>query len=155
MLLAVTDAQLRQLKVHDRLIDRGENSPIQDCSTYQDQAGYSTEEVAFYINGDLQFDSQDEAIYHEHLVGPAIALATVRFPQQPLRGLICGGGDGLAARDALRFTAVDTVTIVDYDAAVLQLAHGKASPSTPKILSTLIIGVMRSVRRSTIGKHLA
>jgi spermidine synthase len=84
--------------------------------------------VAFYINGDLQFDSQDEAIYHEHLVGPAIALATARFPGQPLRVLICGGGDGLAARDALRFGAVGEVVLVDYDAAVLQLARSTFVP---------------------------
>jgi spermidine synthase len=84
--------------------------------------------VEFYINGDLQFDSQDEAIYHEHLVGPAIALATDRFPQQPLRVLICGGGDGLAARDVLRFASVGEVILVDYDAAVLQLARTAFAP---------------------------
>jgi spermidine synthase len=55
--------------------------------------------IAFYINGDLQFDTADEAIYHEYLVIPAIALAIRRFPQTDLRILICGGGDGLALRD--------------------------------------------------------
>jgi spermidine synthase len=83
---------------------------------------------AFYINGDLQFGSQDEAIYHEYLVGPAIALSTARFPGQPLRVLICGGGDGLAARDALRFGSVGEVVLVDYDAAVLQLARSTFVP---------------------------
>ncbi|HEY9656155.1 MAG TPA: spermine synthase, partial [Crinalium sp.] len=68
--------------------------------------------LAFYINGDLQFDTADEAIYHEYLVLPAIALAVKRFPQTPLRVLICGGGDGLAARDILRFPQVSDVTLV-------------------------------------------
>ncbi|MFM6344092.1 MAG: spermine synthase, partial [Dolichospermum sp.] len=49
--------------------------------------------IAFYINGELQFHSADEAIYHEYLTIPAIALAAKRFPNQLLRVLICGGGD--------------------------------------------------------------
>jgi spermidine synthase len=77
--------------------------------------------VAFYINGDLQFDSRDEAIYHQYLVGPAMALARTQFPTEPIRVLICGGGDGLAARDILKFPNVEVV-LVDYDAAVLELA---------------------------------
>ena len=79
--------------------------------------------LAFYINGDLQFDTADEAIYHEYLVLPAIALAAQRFPQTPLRVLICGGGDGLAARDVLRFPQVSNVTLVDYDSEVLALGR--------------------------------
>ncbi|UBF25201.1 hypothetical protein K9N68_26825 [Kovacikia minuta CCNUW1] len=79
--------------------------------------------LAFYINGDLQFDTADEAIYHEYLVVPAIALAVQRFPNTQLRVLICGGGDGLAARDGLRFPEVDEITLVDYDPAVLELGR--------------------------------
>ncbi|MBW4691090.1 MAG: spermine synthase [Lyngbya sp. HA4199-MV5] len=84
--------------------------------------------LAFYINGDLQFDTADEAIYHEYLVVPAIALAVQRFPNTPLRVLICGGGDGLAARDVLRFDAVSDVTLVDYDAEVLELGRTVFEP---------------------------
>lgn len=79
--------------------------------------------LAFYINGDLQFDTADEAIYHHYLVAPAIALAMQRFPDTPLRVLICGGGDGLAARDVLRFTAVADVALVDYSAEVVELGR--------------------------------
>jgi spermidine synthase len=88
---------------------------------------YSPEHVAFYINGDLQFDSQDEAIYHQYLVGPAIALAEQNHTK-PLRVLICGGGDGLAARDVLRFPSVGAVTLVDYDPEVLELARTVFAP---------------------------
>jgi spermidine synthase len=84
--------------------------------------------LAFYINGDLQFDSADEAIYHEYLVVPAIALAIQRFPETSLRVLICGGGDGLAARDVLRFSQVAEVTLVDYSAEVLELGKTVFSP---------------------------
>lgn len=79
--------------------------------------------LAFYINGDLQFDTADEAIYHQYLVAPAIALAVQRFPGKPLRVLICGGGDGLAARDVLRFPAVADVVLVDYSAEVVELGR--------------------------------
>ena len=79
--------------------------------------------IAFYINGDLQFDSADEAIYHEYLVIPAIALARLRFPDTELRVLICGGGDGLAVREVLRFAEVSHVDLVDYDPEVLELGN--------------------------------
>jgi spermidine synthase len=84
--------------------------------------------LAFYINGDLQFDSADEAIYHEYLVIPTIALAVKRFPQTKLRVLICGGGDGLAARDALRFSEVSEITLVDFNPDVLELARTAFRP---------------------------
>jgi len=84
--------------------------------------------LAFYINGDLQFDTADEAIYHEYLVIPAIALAVQRFPDTPLRILIAGGGDGLAARDVLRFSPVYQIDLVDYSPEVLELGRTVFQP---------------------------
>ncbi|EKF00250.1 spermine/spermidine synthase [Tolypothrix sp. PCC 7601] len=84
--------------------------------------------IAFYINGDLQFDTADEAIYHEYLVIPAIALAIKRFPHTDLRVLVCGGGDGLAARDILRFPQVSEIDLVDYNPEVLELANTVFKP---------------------------
>jgi|JFJP01.1.fsa_nt_gi spermidine synthase len=84
--------------------------------------------TAFYINGELQFHSADEAIYHEYLTIPAIALAAKRFPDQPLRVLICGGGDGLAARDILRFPQVSHIDLVDYSQEVIDLAKDIFAP---------------------------
>ncbi|MBW4579685.1 MAG: hypothetical protein KME42_08960 [Tildeniella nuda ZEHNDER 1965/U140] len=84
--------------------------------------------LAFYLNGDLQFDTADEAIYHEHLVVPAIALGVQRFPDTPLRVLLCGGGDGLAARDVLRFPQVSEVALVDYSPEVLELGRTVFKP---------------------------
>ncbi len=84
--------------------------------------------LAFYINGDLQFDTADEAIYHEYLVAPTIALAAQRFPHTPLQVLICGGGDGLALRDVLRWTQVSQVTLVDYSPEVLELGRTVFAP---------------------------
>ena len=83
---------------------------------------------AFYINGDLQFDTADEALYHEYLVIPAISLAVGRFPETGLRVLICGGGDGLAARDVLRFSEVNHIDLVDYNPDVIELAQTVFKP---------------------------
>jgi spermidine synthase len=74
-----------------------------------------------FINGALQFTSSDEHRYHEALVHPGVAAveeggATVQ------RVLILGGGDGLAAREVLRHPSVETVTLVDLDPVMTELA---------------------------------
>ncbi|AFZ15092.1 Spermine synthase [Crinalium epipsammum PCC 9333] len=84
--------------------------------------------IAFYINGDLQFDTADEAIYHEYLVIPALTLAIERFPNQNLKVLICGGGDGLAAREVLRFSQVSHIDLVDYSHEVIELGKTTFEP---------------------------
>ena len=95
--------------------------------------------TAFYINGELQFHSADEAIYHEYLTIPAIALAVKRFPDQDLRVLVCGGGDGLALRDILRYPQVSHVDLVDYSQEVIDLGKqafvdfNQGSLSSPKV----------------------
>jgi spermidine synthase len=102
--------------------------------------------LAFYINGDLQFDTADEAIYHEYLVIPAIALAADRFPTTPLRVLIAGGGDGLAARDVLRLAQVETIDLVDYNPQVLELGRTVFQPYNQSSLleeSTATLGASR------------
>jgi spermidine synthase len=72
---------------------------------------------AFYIDGDLQFDTADEALYHESMALPALSLA---LPERPegLRALI-GGGDGLALRECLRFPGIARVDLVDRDPEVV------------------------------------
>jgi len=73
-----------------------------------------------YIDGNLQFDSSDEAVYHESLTLPALCLAS-----NPKSVLICGGGDGLALREALRFPGIETATLIDYSSEVLDLARSE------------------------------
>jgi spermidine synthase len=63
----------------------------------------------FFLNGRLQFSSNDESIYHAMLVYPAmLAAGTVS------NVLIVGGGDGLALRDVLKFDP-ESVTLIDLD----------------------------------------
>lgn len=70
-----------------------------------------------YLNGNLQFSSQDEYRYHEALVHPALQVAA-----GARRVLVLGGGDGLAVREVLRYETVRAVTLVDLDPAMTQLA---------------------------------
>ncbi|HEY3781695.1 MAG TPA: hypothetical protein VGL56_11455 [Fimbriimonadaceae bacterium] len=143
--------------------------------------------VALFIDGYLQFDSRDEALYHESLALPALELARRRLSYPPgtsmeggtgirqtqnlkstdiqsasehvelqtyttplprgeagesanrerlepqalekcsgqLRILICGGGDGLALRECLRFPGVTHVDLVDLSEEVLSLARNE------------------------------
>ncbi|MDJ0841674.1 MAG: polyamine aminopropyltransferase [Acidobacteriota bacterium] len=70
-----------------------------------------------YINGNTQFSSFDEHIYHELLVHPAMIIA-----QQRKRVLVLGGGDGLAVREILKYPDVEEVTLVDLDPGMTSLA---------------------------------
>lgn len=80
--------------------------------------------LAVYIDGDLQFDSRDEGLYHELLALPALALATQRLASRSkIRLLICGGGDGLVARELLKSPLITHLDLVDYDPAIIQLAR--------------------------------
>lgn len=79
------------------------------------------EDLRLYLNGQLQFSASDEYIYHELLVHAPLRLAASRR-----RVLILGGGDGLAAREVLKYPDVETVTLVDLDPLVTNLAAAQA-----------------------------
>jgi spermidine synthase len=73
--------------------------------------------LSLYLNGRLQLDSEDEHIYHELLVHPAM----MALGRSPRTVLVLGGGDGLAVREALRWPSVEQVTLVDLDPEVTRL----------------------------------
>jgi spermidine synthase len=74
------------------------------------------DDLRLYLNGNLQFSSRDEYRYHEALVHPAMGRVA-----SPRNVLILGGGDGLAAREVLRYPSVERVTLVDLDPAMTKL----------------------------------
>ena len=85
-----------------------------------------------FLDGAIQFDTRDEHRYHEALVHPAMALAPRRAAV-----LILGGGDGMAAREALRWPDVERVTLVDLDGRVTALFrdHPDLAPLNGRALS--------------------
>lgn len=71
--------------------------------------------LSFYLNGRIQFASNDEQIYHSMLTYPAMA-ASARHR----RVLIIGGGDGLALRDVLRWGPTEVV-LLELDERLVEL----------------------------------
>lgn len=67
-----------------------------------------------FLDGNVQLLACGEQAYHERL-----ALLPLLVHEQPKRVLILGGGDGCAAREALRDPRVRQITLVELDAAVI------------------------------------
>ena len=109
----------------DRLTDLAESAMYTDPIILAKQTPYqrivitrASRHFQLFLNGHLQFSSADEYRYHEALVHPAMAVAP-----EARRVLILGGGDGLAAREVLRYPNVREVVLVDLDPDVTGLAR--------------------------------
>ncbi len=90
-----------------------EQTPYQRIVVTQNRRGFQ-----LHLNGHLQFSSSDEYRYHEALVHPVMSAAVA-----PKRILVLGGGDGLAVREILKYPSVESVTLVDIDPAMTNLAR--------------------------------
>jgi spermidine synthase len=109
--------------VSDRFMSFSESNTYPGNVIYSESTPYQRlvltrerNDLRLFLNGNLQFSSRDEYRYHEALVHPG--LASVRDPK---RVLILGGGDGLAAREILRYPQVDSILLVDLDPAMTRL----------------------------------
>ncbi|MFI6644311.1 polyamine aminopropyltransferase [Streptomyces sp. NPDC050504] len=78
--------------------------------------GRGVRSLDMFLDGRLRVSGRDEYRYHEALVHPAM-----RGPHA--RVLVLGGGDGLAAREVLRYADVESVTVVELDRGVVELAR--------------------------------
>lgn len=76
----------------------------------------SPRSLDLFLDGRLRVSGYDEYRYHEALVHPAMTGPHTRV-------LVLGGGDGLAAREALRYRDVASVTVVELDPGVVRLAR--------------------------------
>jgi spermidine synthase len=70
------------------------------------------------LDGAIQSAEEDEAIYHELLVQPAM----LRHPD-PRSVLIIGGGEGATLREVLVHRSVTSVTMVDLDRELVELCR--------------------------------
>ena len=92
----------------------GRHIVIAETSPYQRiVVTRNKDHIRLFLNGNLQFSSRDEYRYHESLVHPVMSAHPA-----PRSVLVLGGGDGMAAREILRYPAVERVTLVDLDARV-------------------------------------
>jgi spermidine synthase len=90
------------------------------------QTPYQTVEVhdtksfgkLFRLDGHLMTSEKDEFFYHENLVH----VAAITHPA-PKTALIIGGGDGGSAEELLKYQTMESVTLVEIDIAVLDIAR--------------------------------
>lgn len=144
-LIALTAAALAYGYARNRdwnraLEQRFYGEPIAFATTTQYQhivltASAEPTDYRLYINGNLQFSSVDEPIYHELLVHPAMTLARDRR-----RVLILGGGDGLALREVLKHAETREATLVDIDPGMIEFARDHA------VMNELNEGALRDAR---------
>ena len=107
----------------DRVTTWAEDRFYADHVMYSETSAYqrvvvtaSRQGVRLFLNGNLQFHSRDEYRYHEALVHPAMA-----GHGAPKNVLVLGGGDGMAAREILKYGSVEHVTLVELDPHMTQL----------------------------------
>ncbi|MCC7219536.1 MAG: polyamine aminopropyltransferase [Candidatus Contendobacter sp.] len=74
------------------------------------------DDLRLFLNNNLQFSSRDEYRYHEALVHPGVSATP-----GARRALVLGGGDGLAVREILRYTSIESITLVDLDPEMTRL----------------------------------
>jgi spermidine synthase len=86
-------------------------TPFQSYA-FIDATGYGK---ILFIDGEVQSSQQDEFIYHESLVHPAM----IAHPC-PKSVLVIGAGEGAAAREILRHSSVERLVLVDIDGEIVQ-----------------------------------
>ena len=83
---------------------------------YEEDSGYPNGYV-LYLNGDYQFASSFEEIYHEYFVHVPIIANKV-----PKKILVLGGGDGLLVRELLKYKDVESIILVDIDPVMIKVS---------------------------------
>ena len=74
------------------------------------------DDIRLFLDGNLQFSTSDEYRYHEALVHIPMSYANSHQ-----KVLILGGGDGLAAREILKYDDVEKIVLVDIDGEMTKL----------------------------------
>jgi spermidine synthase len=69
-----------------------------------------------YLDGVLQSSTDDERLYHEHLIHPAM----LAHPSGARRVAILGGGEGASLREVLRHNTVEEAFMIELDDSVVE-----------------------------------
>jgi spermidine synthase len=72
-----------------------------------------------------------------------------------LRVLICGGGDGLALREVLKFRSVSSVDVYDYDSRIVALGKGEISTVNERSLFDSRVNVFVDDCRNAVVKAIS
>ena len=78
-----------------------------------------------FTDGELQSTEGDEAIYHEHLVHPAVMMYKSLYGDKPLRVCVLGAGEGATCRELLKWpsTVVKEIVWNDFDKYLVDLCR--------------------------------
>lgn len=136
ILLAICGPQwmqgLNDMLFRDRVVF-SRTTEHQQITITKRQVGSGLPQVwSLYLNGRLQFASNDEHIYHSMLTYPAL-LASARHD----RVLVIGGGDGLAVRDILKWQP-KSVVLVELDPAMIELFSGRDTKAPQDVSEHLV-----------------
>lgn len=107
----------------DKITQSIEGGLYRDDIIYSEQTMYQKivitkhkDDFRLFLDGNLQFSSTDEYRYHEALVHIPFL-----YTSKHDRVLILGGGDGLAAREILKYDDVKEIVLVDIDPKMTEL----------------------------------
>lgn len=113
----------------ERVTSYAESLAYNDTIVYAKSSPYqrivitrSKNDWRLFLNGNLQFSSADEYRYHEALIHPGLS----RLPNAS-NVLIMGGGDGMAAREIMKYQQIKKVELVDLDQAMTELFRNNRS----------------------------
>lgn len=130
------------------VLNMWEASLFDDRVIYSQRSSYqkivltrNRNDLRMYLNGHLQFSSVDEHRYHESLVHVPIGLV-----DRAESVLVLGGGDGLAARELLKYSSLRKIVVVDLDPMVTELARGNP------LLAALNGGSLASSRIKVVNR---
>jgi spermidine synthase len=70
-----------------------------------------------FLNGDYQFFSGCDEVYHEYMVHVPIIANKV-----PRKVLVLGGGDGLVNRELLKYPGIESITLIELDKKMVDVA---------------------------------
>jgi spermidine synthase len=89
-------------------------SPFQEVEVH-DTGAFGT---LFRLDGHFMTSEKDEFFYHENLVH-----TTAIAHPAPEKALVVGGGDGGSAEELLKYSTMKSVTLVEIDLAVIDIAR--------------------------------
>ncbi|MCG8432319.1 MAG: hypothetical protein MJA29_14270 [Candidatus Omnitrophica bacterium] len=85
---------------------------------FKHDPGFPRDRVMF-LNGNFQFWSDYEEIYHEYFTHVPVILNR----HVPRSVLVLGAGDGLLVRELLKYKEIEEITVVELDERVVRLAR--------------------------------
>lgn len=147
--VAITAVLGAMIALSHVFLEKWDQSLYEDRIVHAEQTKYQRivltrdrDDLRLYLDGNLQFSSIDEYRYHEALVHIPLALSPPALsplalsplavgplalgPRTPRRVLLLGAGDGLAARELLKYPDIAEIVLVDLDPAVIALARKNA-----------------------------